>query len=627
MISHTTLLIVDDSTENLKLLGNSLKNAGYNILAALNGKQALALAASKQPDLILLDVMMPEMNGFEVCEALKNNTSTCSIPVIFLTASVGIESIKTGFDAGATDYISKPFNPDELILRVKNHLKNKTEKDNLERELRYKSYVLKNISNGITTPLYALLKNHDLISQNSFPDAFKTRLEQILSSITAIMKFTSNLTDVAQREETCNKENGELFELKELLESLHSNPVISIKNKTTSPVIKIHPDIRFYTGNKNRIRQALMQLIDAVHAKTKRCVLTISANLKERQELNDVILVEISSAKDKCEEVFTNDITHITNHQTALLTAKELLRFIDGKITRPSDPFSDLDFSIEIILPRPVKSGGKKVTQKEKQAEGILHNKNILVVEDNELNQRLIESVLQSYGASTTIAHNGMEALEKAVSNTYDIILMDVNVPIMNGIDVTRILRTQHGIQTPVVAISGHSDKLSIKKCLDSGMNSFLLKPFEISDLQKIVLTEIEKFTMKDSHNAKVMKNLLQQTKEADKYNLDKLHELSNGNEELIANWMNHFRVLVSKGIQEIDRIVETKEYTIENKIFHELNNYTSYFGVELLREYLKDLPKIHKSSSTEEIMDHLNLISEELQSINTYFKEEEKLK
>lgn len=117
-IKRTKLLIVDDLPENLQMLGNTLREQGFQIAFATNGKQALVIAASKKPDLILLDMSMPEMDGLTVCKKLKENPITKNIPVIFLTARTESESIRKALSAGAVDYIVKPFNTSELINRV-----------------------------------------------------------------------------------------------------------------------------------------------------------------------------------------------------------------------------------------------------------------------------------------------------------------------------------------------------------------------------------------------------------------------------------------------------------------------------------------------------------------------------
>ena len=115
--SKQKILLIDDSSNNIELLFDMLSNK-YEIYFATNGTKGLELAQNKHPDLILLDIIMPEMDGFEVCKLLKINSLTDSIPVIFLTAETRVETIIKGFDVGIVDYVTKPFNTAELLARV-----------------------------------------------------------------------------------------------------------------------------------------------------------------------------------------------------------------------------------------------------------------------------------------------------------------------------------------------------------------------------------------------------------------------------------------------------------------------------------------------------------------------------
>lgn len=121
-IENALVLIVDDTLQNIQVLGSVLRGAGLQVSVAQNGLQALELADKLNPDLILLDVMMPEMDGFAACSELKSKASTRDIPVIFLSAKVQNEDVVRGLELGAVDYITKPFNATELLVRVRNHL-------------------------------------------------------------------------------------------------------------------------------------------------------------------------------------------------------------------------------------------------------------------------------------------------------------------------------------------------------------------------------------------------------------------------------------------------------------------------------------------------------------------------
>ena len=130
-VEKPLILIVDDTTKNIQVLGNMLRNKGYNISVATSGKEALTSVEVKSPDLILLDIQMPEMDGFEVCKILKSNPDTKDIPVLFLTAVTDPEKLVHGFELGAVDYITKPFKPTELYARVATHLEIKISRDKL----------------------------------------------------------------------------------------------------------------------------------------------------------------------------------------------------------------------------------------------------------------------------------------------------------------------------------------------------------------------------------------------------------------------------------------------------------------------------------------------------------------
>jgi DNA-binding response OmpR family regulator len=117
------ILVVDDEPDALELIAFNLKNAGLEVLTAENGDQALRLARSQLPDLILLDLMLPEVDGLEVCKILRRDPATSAIPIIMVTAKAAEMDRVLGLELGADDYVTKPFSPRELVLRVKNLLR------------------------------------------------------------------------------------------------------------------------------------------------------------------------------------------------------------------------------------------------------------------------------------------------------------------------------------------------------------------------------------------------------------------------------------------------------------------------------------------------------------------------
>jgi sigma-B regulation protein RsbU (phosphoserine phosphatase) len=129
------ILCIDDNPKNMKILNGFLERDGYEILGAASGEEAFALLQQRKPDLILLDIMMPVLDGFQVCVRLKQDESTKDIPVIFITAKSEPEDVVRGFELGAVDYITKPFNGAELLARVKTHVALKKARDRERKEL------------------------------------------------------------------------------------------------------------------------------------------------------------------------------------------------------------------------------------------------------------------------------------------------------------------------------------------------------------------------------------------------------------------------------------------------------------------------------------------------------------
>ena len=116
------ILVVDDTPMNIDMLETILSDEGYEVHAATNGKESIALANTMNPDLILLDIVMPGMDGYEACRTIKSNPEIVDVPIIFLTSKSESEDVVKGFKAGAVDFVSKPFHGAELLARVNTHI-------------------------------------------------------------------------------------------------------------------------------------------------------------------------------------------------------------------------------------------------------------------------------------------------------------------------------------------------------------------------------------------------------------------------------------------------------------------------------------------------------------------------
>jgi two-component system, sensor histidine kinase and response regulator len=184
--TEQSILIVDDVPKNIQLLGSILKEENYEIEFATSGKGALEWLDSKKFDLILLDIMMPEMDGFEVCKKIKENPANREVAVIFLTAKADFQSIIQGFEAGAVDYITKPYNRKELMMRVRTHLTLQWQRKLLEQSTAFEKKIFSIIGHDLRSPMGNI---------RSYIDAFLQVGENIDDNTKAFLKDLYLLSD------------------------------------------------------------------------------------------------------------------------------------------------------------------------------------------------------------------------------------------------------------------------------------------------------------------------------------------------------------------------------------------------------------------------------------------------
>jgi len=175
MKKQPTILIVDDNPKNLSVLGNILNKNGYITSFATNGTMALASFEEERPDLILLDIMMPEMDGFEVCRRLKQDATLADIPIIFLTAMTEKKDVIAGLRLGAVDYVTKPFNKEELFTRVSTHLELQAAKEELREALATKDKLFSIIGHDLGNLFYGLQGLSELLIDERTPLDVKER--------------------------------------------------------------------------------------------------------------------------------------------------------------------------------------------------------------------------------------------------------------------------------------------------------------------------------------------------------------------------------------------------------------------------------------------------------------------
>ena len=202
-----TIMVVDNTPANLKLLQDMLQSKGYRVLASPNGKMALHAATKSQPDLILLDIDMPEMDGFEVCRRLKANEATKDIPVLFISALTETADKVKAFAVGGVDYVSKPFQFEEVSARVETHLELRRQKRELQqsynklRELEtQRDGLVHMIVHDLRSPLAVVLGNLEMAQADTLPENAAFSVSAALSSTEMVIEMVSAILDISKME-------------------------------------------------------------------------------------------------------------------------------------------------------------------------------------------------------------------------------------------------------------------------------------------------------------------------------------------------------------------------------------------------------------------------------------------
>ncbi len=245
------ILIVEDSPESIELLKLNLKDENYDLFTAINGEEALVKTKEINPDLILLDILLPKLDGFQVCEELKTNPNTMFIPIIMITALKDLKDKIHGIELGADDYLTKPYEKIELLTRVRSLLRIKKYHDALQkkrREVEAKNHTLIEIDklkdelsglivHDMKNPLFVIQGNLQMMSMGVDSEQsklIKKYIDRIDRSANNLLKMMSNLLDISKIEDGSMKLNNELANVNELVQKtvnrIYENPEFKNKN-------------------------------------------------------------------------------------------------------------------------------------------------------------------------------------------------------------------------------------------------------------------------------------------------------------------------------------------------------------------------------------------------------------
>ncbi len=357
------ILIVDDNPKNIQLVGNILRqNVKCDFSFASNGFQALDAIEKNPPDLILLDVMMPELNGFETCKRLKADERFCDIPVIFLTARIESEDIVNGFQHGAVDYIPKPFVPSELLSRVTTQLKIKEHSDIIQQQNDERKQLLHILCHDLSNPFSSLISCLDLISDADMFMKFKDNLMSLAEN-------GLNIIELIRRMRSLDEKGLQLdpnpVNLKKLIEKSLGILKARIATKNIDIAIDIPAEIRVHVESVSFVNSVINNLLsNAIKFSQTGGKIEISAKENDREISLNIRDHGIGMPEALCANLF--DIRKATSRPGTngepgtgfgMPLVKKFIESYDGRLSVSSAESKTSPDNhgtvVEVILPNP----------------------------------------------------------------------------------------------------------------------------------------------------------------------------------------------------------------------------------------------------------------------------------
>jgi len=241
-----SILVVDDQPANLRAVSTLLSRHGYDVRTAGNGDEALAMAADAVPDLLLLDMMMPGMDGFELLQRMQADPALAMLPAIFLTAAQDREMLLRAFDAGAVDYVTKPFIPEELLARVTAHVGLKLTRDRLERVARQRQELVNLVAHDLKNPLSGVLFASEVLSTGGCkPERIPRYLQMIHDSAGDALGYIRRYLETQARNSDRRRPEPASTTLNEVLEWLVQRYELLLENRglrmqISTPAVRSH---------------------------------------------------------------------------------------------------------------------------------------------------------------------------------------------------------------------------------------------------------------------------------------------------------------------------------------------------------------------------------------------------
>ena len=486
------VLFVEDNKDNQEELLPILCKYFDKIEIADDGKEGLNKAIDNHYDIIITDIVMPKIDGIKMIEKIKETNSKTKFIVV--TAYSNKDFLIQLIELGIHAYLIKPV----TFKQIANSIRKVTKEIYTERQLqkhikeieklsKVKSEFLANMSHEIRTPLNAILGFIKIMKEED-DGKFEKYLNIIDSSSQTLLTIINDILDISKIEagkmniEYIDFHSEEIYNAIELFEERAKEKNIDFKVKFINVPEYLYSDV-------HRIKQIISNLIsNAIKFTPENKKIETKIEYKDNKLYVEVKDEGIGIPKEKLNTIF-NAFSQADSSTTrkyggtglGLTISHKLVELLGGELKVESELDKGSKFYFEI----PIKIGKNLKNKIKDNDDDINPNIKILIAEDNEANQMFMKVILKKLNINFDLANNGKEVVKLAKQNRYNLILMDINMPIMNGIEATKKIREFSNV--PIIALTASALDGDKEKFLECGMNDYLSKPLDIQKLKHIL--------------------------------------------------------------------------------------------------------------------------------------------
>ena len=477
-------------------------------------------------------------------------------------------------------------------------------REQAEESTRSKELFLANMSHEIRTPMNAILGMSNQLFKTPLNKKQLFYLDTISSASENLLVIINDILDLSKIEAGKLSLEKIAFEPREVIK--RAIQVLSHKAEEKGLILgnsffdsKASPVLM---GDPYRLNQVLLNIISNAIKFTEKGSVDIQLSILKDTRISQTVKVDIKDTGIGMDEFFKNSLFEKFSQEETSITrqyggtglgmsiCKELIALMEGEILVESEKGVGTCISFVVNF---IKGVVKDLPSKEKfiADESMLSGKKILVVDDNEINRLVATTILNNYGAETVEAGNGAESIEYLKQHQVDLVLMDIQMPVMNGYDAAKIIRKEISDKLPVIALTANAIKGDNKKCIEAGMNDHIAKPFKEENLLKMIAGILQTNVALKSKKAPAAA-----APKVSYYDITEITKISRNNEDFVHKMLKMFVDQVPKHIEEMKEKYEANELITVGEIAHRIKPTIDSMGIVSAKDTIREIEKIGKS-------------------------------